>query len=174
MPAAVEGEFAFAASGTCLVTSGGRDVWLASGGAASRVFHSRDRGHTWTVTESTIPAAAGGGVFSLSFRNPRQGLAVGGDLAAPTNGVDMSAYTRDGGTSWPAGGDLGGYRSGVDWVYGAPHTAVAVGPTGSDYTRDGGRSWTTFSDTGFDSVQCTPDGACWASGSGGRVARLAR
>ena len=35
-------------------------------------------------------------------------------------------------------------------------------------------TWTTFSDTGFDSVQCTPDGGCWASGSGGRVATLAR
>ena len=113
-------------------------------------------------------------MFSLSFRNPRQGLAVGGNLATPEVGADMSAYTRDGGASWPAGGDLGGYRSGVDWVYGASRTAVAVGPTGSDITRDGGRSWTTFSDTGFDSVQCTPDGACWASGSGGRVARLAR
>ena len=175
MPAAVDGEFGFAASGTCLVTAGGRDVWLASGGAAARVFHSRDRGPTWTVSGTTIPASAddGAGVFSLSFRNPRQGLAVGGNLAAPTDGADMSAYTRDGRT-WHGGGDLGGYRSGVDWAYGAPATAIAVGPTGSDYTTDGGHSWTTFSTTGFDSVQCTPDGACWASGSGGRVARLSR
>ena len=44
MPPAVAGEFAFAASGTCLVTSGGRDAWFASGGGASRVFHSRDGG----------------------------------------------------------------------------------------------------------------------------------
>jgi photosystem II stability/assembly factor-like uncharacterized protein len=50
MPAAVEGEFAFAASGTCLVTSGGRDAWFGSGGGASRVFHSRDGGFTWKAT----------------------------------------------------------------------------------------------------------------------------
>ena len=43
MPEAVAGEFAFAASGTCLVTSG-HDAWFATGGGAARVFHSRDGG----------------------------------------------------------------------------------------------------------------------------------
>ncbi len=174
MPPAVDGEFGFAASGTCLVTAGGRDVWLASGGTASRVFHSRDRGHTWTVADSTIPAADAGGVFSMAFRNPRQGIAVGGDFTAPDNGTDASAYSRDGGRSWTNGGDLSGYRSGVAWLSGAPRTAVAVGPNGSDLTRDGGRTWSRFSDTGYDAVQCTRDGACWASGTAGRVSTLAR
>ncbi|MEP6816112.1 MAG: oxidoreductase, partial [Marmoricola sp.] len=157
MPAAVDGEFGFAASGTCLVTAGGRDAWLGSGGTASRIFHSRDRGHTWTVTDSTIPAADAGGVFSMAFRNRRQGIAVGGDFTAPDNGTDMSAYTHDG-RAWSNGGDLSGYRSGVSWVHGAPSTAVAVGPNGSDLTRNGGRTWARFSDTGFDAVQCTRDG----------------
>src|SRR4051812_12054263 len=40
MPAALDGEFAFAASGTCLVTAGDSDAWIATGGAAARVFHS--------------------------------------------------------------------------------------------------------------------------------------
>ncbi len=68
--------------------------------APSRIFHSRDRGHTWTVRDSTIPANAetGGGVFSLSFRNARQALAVGGDLGDRRNGVDMSAYLSKHGT----------------------------------------------------------------------------
>ena len=171
MPDAVDGEFNFAASGTCLVTAGGRDVWMGSGGAAARIFHSSDRGLTWDVTDAPIPATPAGGVFSLSFRNPRQGVAVGGDFEAPDNGVDASGYTRDGET-WAGGGDLGGYRSGVDWVYGARSTLVAVGPSGSDITHDGGRHWRTFSETGFDSVVCTADRVCWASGSQGRVARL--
>jgi hypothetical protein len=51
---------------------------------------------------------------------------------------------------------------------------VAVGPNGSDLTRDAGRTWHRFSDTGFDAVQCTKDGACWASGTEGRVAQLVR
>ena len=45
MPDAVAGEFAFAASGTCLVTSG-RDAWFASGGGAvARVPLARRRPH---------------------------------------------------------------------------------------------------------------------------------
>src|SRR5205814_1282855 len=48
LPPALPGEGAFAASGTCLVTRGERDMWFASGGAKSaRVFRSRDRGQTW-------------------------------------------------------------------------------------------------------------------------------
>jgi photosystem II stability/assembly factor-like uncharacterized protein len=174
MPAARPGEFGFAASGTCLVTAGRHDVWLGSGGTASRVFHSKDRGHTWKVVGSTIPASAAGGVFSLAFRNPRRGLAVGGDFEHENDGADMSALTRSGGRSWTNGGDLGGYRSGVDWVRGAWDRAIAVGPSGTDVTRDGGRTWRTFSRIDFDAVQCTWDGACWASGPEGRVARLIR
>lgn len=174
MPAAHEGEFGFAASGTCLVTAGARDAWLASGGAAARIFHSRDRGRTWTVAESTLPASPAGGVFSLAFAGPRKGIAVGGDFEAEDNGVDYSATSADGGRTWTNAGDLGGYRSGVTWLPHTRATAIAVGPNGSDVTRDGGRTWTSFSDTGYDAVQATRDGAVWASGSAGRVGRLGR
>ncbi|MHC5905126.1 WD40/YVTN/BNR-like repeat-containing protein, partial [Streptomyces sp. S6] len=52
MPPALDGEAGFAASGQCLVTSGPRDVWLATGGAAhARVLHSADRGRTWTAAD---------------------------------------------------------------------------------------------------------------------------
>ena len=172
MPPAVAGEFAFAASGTCLVTSG-RDAWFASGGGASRVFHSRDGGTSWTVTAAPIPAAEAGGVFSLAFRNPREGVMVGGDFTAPANGADASGFTRDGGAVWRGGGDLSGYRSGVDWVFGARATLIAVGPTGSDVTYDGGRRWAPFDTAAYDAVDCVP-GTCWASGPAGAVARLAR
>ncbi len=174
MPDAVEGEFGFAASGTCLVTAGRHDAYLASGGTASRVFHSGDGGHTWTVADSTIPAAEAGGVFSLATRGPRQVLAVGGDFTAADNGVDMSAYSHDRGRSWTNGGDLGGYRSGVDWLSRTRATAVAVGPTGSDISYDGGRHWRAFDDAAYDAVQCPADGSCWASGPAGAVARLGR
>jgi photosystem II stability/assembly factor-like uncharacterized protein len=173
MPPAVAGEFAFAASGTCLVTSGGRDAWFAGGGGASRVFHSQDGGMTWTVTGAPIPAAEAGGVFSLAFRNPREGVMVGGDFTAPENGADASGFTRDGGATWTLGGDLSGYRSGVDWLSGARATLIAVGPTGSDVSDDGGRSWTAFDTASYDAVDCVP-GACWASGPAGAVAVLAR
>jgi photosystem II stability/assembly factor-like uncharacterized protein len=156
------------------VTTGWRDAYLASGGGASRIFHTANRGRTWTVRDSTIPATSAGGVFSLSFRNPERGIAVGGDFEAPEVGADASAYSRNRGRSWINGGDLAGYRSGVDHLARRPGTAIAVGPSGSDVTTDAGRTWRRFSTDSFDAVQCTADGACWASGPEGAVARLVR
>ena len=98
---------------------------------------------------------------------------VGGDFTAPENGVDASGFTRDGGTSWHPGGDLTGYRSGVDWVSGERSTLIAVGPTGSDVSYDGARTWTPFDTAAYDAVDCVP-GTCWASGPAGAVATLAR
>jgi hypothetical protein len=172
MPPAVAGEFAFAASGTCLVTSG-RDAWFATGGGAARVFHSRDGGTTWTAVAAPIPAAEAGGVFSLAFRNPRDGVMVGGDFTAPANGVRASGFSHDGGASWQQGGDLSGYRSGVDWVTFSRATLIAVGPTGSDVSDDGGRTWRAFDTTPLDAVDCVPL-QCWASGPNGAVAVLGR
>jgi hypothetical protein len=66
MPAALPGEFGFAASGTCLITSG-HQAWIASGGAAvPRVFHSRDFGRTWTVADTPVIAGGTAGIYSLA------------------------------------------------------------------------------------------------------------
>jgi hypothetical protein len=123
------------------------------------------------VTAAPIEASPAGGVFSLAFRGTRHGVVVGGDFEHEANGVDASGRTWDG-VHWTGAGDLGGYRSGVDWVHRTRDTLVAVGPNGSDVTRDRGRTWTAFGDTGFHSVACVPDGSCWASGTDGRVGRM--
>jgi photosystem II stability/assembly factor-like uncharacterized protein len=172
MPPAMTDEFAFAASGSCLVAHGGRDAWFGSGGSASRVFHSRDRGLTWTVSPAPIPAAEAGGVFSLAFHSPRAGVIVGGDIMKPDNGHRMSGFTRDGDT-WEPGGDTTGYRSSVDFVSGSPKWLIAVGPNGSDVSYDGARSWSRFDSADYDAVDCVPR-TCWASGPAGAVARLDR
>ena len=173
MPPALPDEFAFAASGTCLVTSGGRHAWIASGGGAiARVFRSEDRGRTWTVTNTTVPSGPTSGIFSLAFRDPLHGLAVGGDFAAPNTAPDGAALSGDGGRTWPIADAVPGeYRSGAAWTL-LPTVALAVGPTGSDVTLDGGRTWRRFDSGSLHGVQCTRDGACWASGANGRVARL--
>ena len=58
MPPALTGEFAFAASGQCITTYGRSHAWIASGGGATaRVFHSDDRGHTWSVHDTRCAAA---------------------------------------------------------------------------------------------------------------------
>ncbi|WP_229069192.1 oxidoreductase [Actinoplanes sp. DH11] len=172
MPDALPGEFAFAASGTCLV-SAGRDYWFATGGGATaRVFHSRDGGRTWSVTDSPVPSGPSAGIYGLAFRDSRHGLAVGGDYVTPAAAPDGAAVTRDGGRHWDVSRRVpGAYRSGVTWK-GHSRTAIAVGPTGSDISYDGGRTWRNFDTGSFDAVACTSTGACWASGQSGRIARL--
>ncbi|WP_330186227.1 oxidoreductase [Dactylosporangium sp. AC04546] len=172
MPDALAGEFAFAASGTCLVASKG-DAWFATGGGAqARVFHSADGGGRWSVTASPIPSGEAAGIFSLAFQDRRRGLAVGGDFLVPAEAPDGAATTRDGGRTWTVAKTVPGeYRSGAAWRGAHGDTAYAVGPTGSDVTYDGGRTWHRFDTGSFDSVQCA-GGACWASGEAGRIGRL--
>lgn len=173
MPPAQPAEFAFAASGQCLTADGGEDAWIGSGGdAEARVYHSQDRGLHWTVSVTPLASSPSAGVFATAFRQ-HDGIAVGGDFANPTNGVDALAFTRNGAQSWekPATAPQG-YRSGVSWYPFFRTVAIAVGPTGSDLTIDSGRHWFQFDAGSFDTVDCTPDGACWASGEQGRVATL--
>ncbi|GAA0499481.1 oxidoreductase [Streptomyces sp. NPDC046215] len=175
MPAALPGEAAFAASGQCLVSSGRRDAWIATGGAAtSRVLHSADRGRTWTVTGTPVPAGdPARGVFALAFRDRTHGLAVGGDYRPGQPSERAAARSADGGTTWTAAGSPPpAYRSGVTWLPHSRTTAVAVGPTGSDITTDGGRTWRGFDTGSYDTTACAPDGGCWAAGEKGRAARL--
>jgi photosystem II stability/assembly factor-like uncharacterized protein len=172
MPDALAGEFAFAASGTCLVTLG-RHAWFATGGAGtSRVFASHDGGFTWTAAATPVPGGPSAGIYSLAFRDSRTGLAVGGDYVTPAAAPDGSAVSRDGGRSWTVSRTVpGAYRSGAAWT-GRGRTALTVGPAGSDISRDGGVTWRRFDTGSFDAVECTAGGACWASGEAGRIARL--
>lgn len=176
MPDAKEGEAAFAASGTCLRAGAGSRMYLVSGGTnPARVFSSTDAGRNWTVADSPLAGSPSAGIFSIAYRGPRLGIIVGGDYLAPTAATQNAAFTRDGGKTWSKSKvNPGGYRSGSDWVPGARGTALAVGPTGSDVTTDAGRTWKSFDTGSFDAVECTRDGACWASGELGRVATLKR
>jgi hypothetical protein len=103
----------------------------------------------------------------------QHGMAVGGTFADITDGTDASAYTVDG-QHWTTGGDTGGLRFTVAWLPLVHDSAVAVGFNGSDVTYNGGRSWMTFDTTPYAQVDCAADGACWASGPDGAVARLTR
>ena len=74
-PPAMPKEGAFAASGTCLITMGTREAWFGTGGVeGARVFHSADRGLTWTVATTPIrndAAAAGHLLVGLLRPAPR-------------------------------------------------------------------------------------------------------
>lgn len=196
MPPALPGEFAFAASGQCITSTGdilggrghddddddddggrggrGEIAWFGTGGeAVARVFRSSDGGKRWTVHTTPMHSNAFAGIFALAFRDTQNGLAVGGDLLTPAASPDMMALTRDSGRNWSLVADNPNqYRSGAHWVN--DRSAIAVGPTGSDATFDRGLTWDRFDDGSFDTVDCVKGGACWASGEQGRVAYLVR
>jgi photosystem II stability/assembly factor-like uncharacterized protein len=179
LPPALPGEGAFAASGTCLFVRGSRDAWLVSGGAASaRVYHSRDRGHTWTVSDTPIRAGvSSAGIFSVAFSTAVDGVIAGGDYQQPKLRGRNVATTHDGGRTWAVADSLlspSGYRSAVAyWPGSAGQRLVAVGLTGTDTSRDGGRSWSATDSVAYNSVALVADGRrCvrgWAVGPAGRI-----
>ncbi|WP_373302089.1 WD40/YVTN/BNR-like repeat-containing protein [Streptomyces eurythermus] len=177
MPPARDGEAGFAASGQCLVASGPRDAWLATGGGPhARVLHTADRGLTWTAADTPVPAGdPARGVFALAFRDRAHGIAVGGDYRPGQPSPRSAAVTADGGRTWrPATTPPPAYRSGAAWLPHSRTEALAVGPTGTDLTTDGGRTWRTVDTGSYDTVACAPDRGCWAAGEQGRAARLER
>jgi photosystem II stability/assembly factor-like uncharacterized protein len=100
-PAALPQEGAFAASGTCLVPRGRRDLWFASGGplpAGAHIFHSNDAGAHWTAIATPIPSdGSGAGIFSLAFTASGHAIAVGGDYSKPadtTRNIAISAVDQ--------------------------------------------------------------------------------
>jgi len=68
MPEVKDGEYAFAASGTHLVTTPGGHAWIGTGGVNARVLHSSDYGKTWSsVSTPMIQGEPSTGIFSLAF-----------------------------------------------------------------------------------------------------------
>ena len=174
IPSAIEGEAAFAASGTSIVTQGLRNAWIATGGKAARVFRSADAGLTWNVAETPIiSGGAATGIFSIAFRDEMNGVAVGGDYQKEKEPSANFAVTNDGGKTWKAGTPLPGYRSAVAFVRsGARWDLVVAGPSGSDYSTDGGKTWAGIGETGYDTLSFLPNlPAGFASGAAGRIAR---
>jgi photosystem II stability/assembly factor-like uncharacterized protein len=176
LPPAVQGEGGFAASGSCLTVLGHSDVWFASGGAAvARVYHSADRGRSWTVSDTPIRAGVpSAGVFSVAFRDARNGVIAGGDYQQPTLRGRNLAVTRDGGRTWAladSASSPAGYRSAVTYVPGITRNVlVAVGLSGTDVSRDRGATWLSVDSVAYNSVAFATPTRGWAVGPAGRIA----
>jgi photosystem II stability/assembly factor-like uncharacterized protein len=174
-PPALPNEGSFAASNTCLTLWGKRDAWFATGGTgAARVFHSKDRGVTWSV--ATTPMRNDGpsaGVFSLAFADPLHGIAVGGDYSKDKDDGHNIALTSDGGRTWSAPANPGpkGFRSAVVWLPGRK-LWVVTGTSGSDASADGGKSWKLFDSGAYNAMSFVAGSDGWAVGPQGRIARF--
>lgn len=173
-PAAVEKEGAFAASNSCLVVRGAREVWFGTGGpGGARVFHSTDAGQTWTIAKTPIRNdGASAGIFSLAFSDAKRGIAVGGDYGKFKEITGLVATTLDGGKTWTApGGSPSGFRSDVKYV-GAAKAWFATGTSGSDVSTNNGADWKPI-DAGNYNAMSFAETFGWAVGPIGAIARLA-
>lgn len=174
LPAALDNEGAFAASGTNVTVFGASNAWFATGAAArSRVLRSSDRGRSWQIAETPLASGASSGAYSIAFRDASHGVVVGGDYARESEAVDNAAVTSDGGRTWTLVKGLGGFRSVVAFVPGRRSSFIAIGPQGSDISTDDGRTWSALEGPGFDTFSFVKGKTIgWGSGARGSIGRL--
>lgn len=181
LPPALDGEFSFASSGTCAATQGGRNGWIATGGAATaRVLSTRDGGNTWKASDTPLVSSPSAGAFTVAFRDPWHGIVGGGDLdpADPNNA--RTAVSDDGGRSWRLTNPppVTGAIFGLDYVVGVGRRGHAVVITANDggaaWTPDDGDDWFSLPGvTGYWAVAFASPKAGWLVGTDGRILKIA-
>lgn len=179
LPAALDNEGAFAASGTNVATWGTRHAWIGTGAAArSRVLRTADGGDTWQVADTPLAAGQTSGIYSIAFRDERHGMVVGGDYTKEADAVDNAAVTSDGGVTWSLVRGLRGFRSViVPMPGGTGRSWLALGPSGADWTDDDGATWSAMEmpSRGLHTFSLSADGRTgWAAGGRGLLARFSR
>jgi photosystem II stability/assembly factor-like uncharacterized protein len=111
----------------------------------------------------------GAGIFSLSYRDWRRLLAVGGDYTKPNVSAGTAAWSADGGRHWTASSTPPhGYRSAVQWSA-SLKVWITVGTNGSDVSHDDGKTWQPLDNGNWNALSLP-----FAVGPGGRIARLNR
>ena len=173
LPPALEGEGAFAASGTNIALFGKSHAWIGTGAAAkARVLRTSDGGRTWQVADTPLAAGPSSGIFSIAFRDAKHGVIAGGDYKKEGEAVDNLAVTNDGGATWKLVKGLSGFRSVVAYVPGTK-MLVAIGPSGGDYSTDDGQTWKPIDVPGFDTFSFIPGRSSgWGAGDKGAIGKL--
>jgi photosystem II stability/assembly factor-like uncharacterized protein len=170
VPAPLDGEGAYAASGRCVVHGDASTVYIATGGPGSRLFTSTDGGASFTVRETPFVRSSSSGTSGLAFRNAQVGIGVAGDMTNLRGDTASAvvAVTRDGGATWTlrARPPLPGALTGVTWVPGAgENTVVAAGFGGVFWSHDAGATWSTVTDAGHAGLDAFGRTA-WVGGRG--------
>lgn len=174
LPKAIQGEAAFAASNTN-ITIVGNNTWVATGGKASRVLYSPDKGHTWQVFNTPIiQGLETTGMYSIDFYDELNGFAIGGDYTKPDDNKANKIKTVDGGKTWKLVGknQNPSYRSCVQFIPNRnAKELVAIGFKGIDYSNNAGETWKHLSDEGFYTIRFLNDSVAYAAGSG-RISKI--
>ena len=178
LPRALEGEFGFAASGTCVATHGFGRAWIVTGGSTrARVLATADRGSSWRAFSTPLVSNPSAGAFTVAFRTKNHGIVAGGDLdpanPRPRNRI---AISEDAGHTWdlvrPPPFD--GAVFGLSYVPDRGRTVVITGPAGAAWSgNEGENSWARLPGvTGFWAVAFANSRAGWLVGTEGRILKV--
>lgn len=173
LPKIKDGEAAFAASNTNISIIGDH-TWIATGGKASRVFYSADKGQTWRVFETPIvQGLPTTGMYSIAFYDEKNGFAIGGDYTKPEANQANKIKTTDGGKTWQlvAENQQPGYSSCVQFFPNSHAEKLLAVGSGIDYSDDGGFHWKRLSNEPFHTIRFLNDSVAYAAGNG-RISKL--
>lgn len=169
----IKGEASFAASGTAIRTGKKGNVWVATGGTQSRIFHSKDFAKSWRAYPCPIiQGNSSSGPFSIAFHNKKIGVAAGGDYLKDTLRNKNFLLTSDGGRKWISPvASTQGFRSAVEYI--TKNILIATGTSGTDISYDGGSSWRLLSPKGYNCVRRAKKGSLIImTGSKGSIAKI--
>lgn len=136
-PAFGADEFTLIVSGNNGCIQKGNHIWFNTD--KGRVYHSADRGETWSAVSAGQGDAAW--IVSLAFRDTLHGVA----MRKNTNGFPCKlSYTEDGGATWTASGSfMPSDYSVVSFIPGTQSSLFAAGNQLllHSYSFDNGNSW---------------------------------
>jgi len=189
MPAALPGEFSFAASGTCVATQGENNAWIATGGApVARILATTDGADTWNAYDTPLVSSASAGAFTVDFRDAANGIVGGGDLDASDPDNARTASSNDGGQTWtlttapPVTGAIFGLsyvrQIGGCGTHGkcsdfTRYVVVTANSGGAAWTPDEGTTWYVLPGvTGCWAVAFATPAAGWLVGTNGQIIKI--
>jgi len=176
IPAPLEGEGAFAASGQCVAHASASHVVITTGSPGARLMSSRDGGMTWRADSTPFVRGAVAGMTGIAFATPLRAVAVAGDINALRTDTSsrVVGITEDGGNTWrlvPRPTQPGALV-GAAWVPATGDRILVVASYGgASYSTNAGQSWTRITDQVTTSV-ATVGRTAVLVGGGGRIWRI--
>lgn len=161
------GTAAFAASGSGLHILSARKAIFITGGTASDLYQTKDRGRSWQKVSSTgLPSGPTSGAYGMAVSGKKI-YVVGGDYTNENDTTGVFVFSENGGKTWKKPVvSPSGYRSGIAI---GKNLIIVCGPTGVDYTNiQGGLVFKHWSDTAMHTLtNC--EGVFYIAGPDGRT-----
>lgn len=172
-PILKDGEASFAASGAGIRCYNKSTVIISTGGKTSRLFISNNSGTSWKIfTPPIIQGESSTGIFSVAFRDKKNGIVVGGDFQKDSLKLNHVLFTKNAGKTWTQPiTSTRGYRECVEYI--SNEVLIATGPSGTDISLNDGKDWQSLSDEkGFHVVRKSRKGKLVVVAGGGKISRI--